>query len=62
MSTKDDMLGGLVMIAMLHPIAHVKKAHGYWIVSFEGTSATWMMETNKVTREEIDEIIRTTKS
>lgn len=62
MPYKDDMLGALRVVAALHPFQRLAEAHGYYIVLFEGTTATLSFDSKVVTEEEIRATIADARS
>lgn len=62
MTYKEDMLGALFVIAALVGEPTVELSSGYYLVGFEGTTATVMLDANLVTLKDIEDTIREAKA
>jgi len=58
----DDKFGTLFVIASMHAVKDVSLVHGYYIVVFEGTTATLAFDSKDTIREEIQNVIADARS
>ena len=56
-SYNEDMLGALFLIAAMYAVKNVTKSNQYYIVEFEDTTATLLIDGTQVSRTEIDACI-----
>lgn len=62
MPYNEDMLGALSLIAALRAVKTVTSVDGFYIVEFEDTTATVVIDSTWVTMEEIEATIAEARS